>query len=201
MKILYPRKALKYIDAKGMSDMINNDCIENKKLIYEIIKDRERFVWTSSDSLDQKANSIITFSGIILGLYTGFSANLINKLLDIDIINEDLKMFLLYIFYIGFFMIIISIILSLKSSYIRIFSVFPKDPLDYIDDYHDNGINKTLDESTATIAQVIILNDKVFKIKSEYVFHSQLFLVIGILINAMLLIILELILTGGINFD
>ncbi|AIS31670.1 hypothetical protein BRM9_0853 [Methanobacterium formicicum] len=126
---------------------------KSAEILYNEIKRQDKLVMSSFDSLNNKANGIIVSCGTLITLITLAIIQLLNsKVMDTFFLMHTLVFFL----FLPYVFLIISIVLSIKSYYIKDLKTFNAEKL--LEEYYRNHKVKIMDILSSNLASYIEKN-------------------------------------------
>jgi len=172
-----------------------------------ILKERHQSEISRKDTIDTKANNMMTIASTIVGLYSGFGVILATDFFKIDLVWSTPNIILIG----GICVLIISLIISTRvyilkeyryafnffqlgtqkkeSTYlIKLFKLFKREKNSTEIDFHDNKImeyfNRDIDDFRKLMCKIytkcIILNYDLNNTRASILIWSQIFFLIGI---------------------
>ena len=156
---------------------MNDETEKRDNLIYEVVNSRYALEEQRTCNLEQKAQNIISFVGIMLILQAGSVGLIINEIPKVDVFYIAFS--LLYV--LSIFNLICSIYCSLKAYQVKKWILIP-DTEYLIEEYAEKERNITdiLRILSVEISNAIKHNEKINDVKAKLIQYSLFFLTIGV---------------------
>jgi hypothetical protein len=175
----------------------DNDVVRDKRqLCFEVTKSTYDFSITDIDGLDAKASNLITFVGVILGIYSSFGLSIISSIDKTKFLFNNVTYYnlSLVISIVSLALLLISIYCALRAYKLYNMTIVP-DPTYFYEQYVVNdGCTKDmiLDNLTVAYVSAFQLNDKKRGDKSFFISLSFILLLTGSIAGVIFLIIILL---------
>jgi hypothetical protein len=171
----------------------NNAQKDKRQLCFEVTKSVYDFTVTDIDGLDAKASNLITFVGVILGIYSGFGLSIISSVDKTKFLLGNVTYYNLSLFasIVSLALLLFSIYCALRAYKLYNITIVPQ-PTYFYENYvvnDDCTKDMILDNLTAAYVSAFQSNDKKRGEKSFFISLSFMLLLLGSIAGVIFLII------------
>jgi len=152
------------------------------KIIQHIVENQYNITWENKRVLDEKAQNVIIFSGIIASIYIGIATLFFGDELPSKLVLINLYDIIIIFYMVGIVSVILSICCALRAYNLKKWDVAskPKEMNSAIDE--EKNINIILKDLSKLTCNAIESNDAVNEDRAKKIGHAIKFLVAGIII-------------------
>jgi hypothetical protein len=180
-------------DSNAQTDHSRNMRDKKRQLCYEVTKAAYDFTIKDMDSLDAKASNMITFVGIIVGIYSGFGKGFLDSIDKTKYLYDYIAYYniALIILMIGLLVLLISIACALVAYKLYNITIVPYPPYFY-EHYITNDAHTAdniLDNLTVAFVSAFQLNNNKRGEKAFFISWSFITLLIGSAIGVIFMVI------------